>query len=347
VTAGELHRALEAARAGTRRMSLPAVWNVFCACAPHLRGHPEARAELARHLTALAEDGALRLPRSSRLYDRAQVPPLPHWIELGTAAESPSARARAANLPWHPALDFVRRLPRMSERDLEDLICVQRFLAEGGDAPILTMRERSLRVFGDDKRLESLARGPLFREGRLSHALLRCRPVRLPFVFRDFEHGDEALIIENKDTFHSACAARSSLPHSRMRWIVFGHGHTIHAAIESMLEWSAPPGRILYFGDIDRRGLEIPQALAEIVVALRGLPALECAARFYERLLANAKNSRRQLAGGKATEEEARAIAAWLPAPLAEAAAVVLIRGSRLPQEWVVASDFESLLGGA
>lgn len=340
MNAEELLRALDGARGQARRVRLPRVWSAFFDCAPHLRGHPDARAELCRHLNALAEGGRLRLPKSARLYDRAQLPPLPTWVELDGEAASPSARARAAEIAWHPALAFVRRLPRLGQRELEDLLRVQQFLAEGVDGPVLTARERSLRLFDDEKRLEEIARGPLFRDGRLSFALLRCRPVTLPFVFRDFGAGDRALVIENKDTFFSACRARGALPRSSVRWIVFGHGNAIHASIESMLEWTALPGQILYFGDVDRRGLEIARGLDAIVRALGRLPALECAVPLYERLFANAVQSKRPLAGGRCTDGEARATVSWLPTHLAERAVPVLSAATRLPQEWVTESDF-------
>jgi len=344
MNAEHLLRALDGGRSQSRRVRLPRIWSAFFDCAPHLRGHPDARSELSRHLTALAAEGSLRLPRGARLYDRAQLPPLPQWIELAAGVSSPSARARAAEIAWHPALAFVPRLPRLAERELEDLRRIQAFLAEGDDGPILTARERSLRVFDDDKRLEEITRGPLFRNGRLSYALLRCRPVPLPFVFRDFDDGDEALVIENKDTFFSACQARRSLPRSSVRWIVFGHGNAIHASIESMLEWTELPRRLIYFGDVDRRGLEIARGLAPIIRSMDRLPLLESAIALYERLFASASQSRRRLTGGRCRDEDARAIASWLPTHLAKLALPVLLSASRLPQEWVTESDFRECL---
>lgn len=341
----EFLRALDGTRGQARRVRLPLVWRAFFDCAPHLRGHPDARAELSGHLSALAEGGRLRLPRSTRLYDRAQLPPLPEWVELGGEAPSPSARGRAAEIAWHPALAFVSRLPRLAARDLEDLLRVQRFLAEDVDGPVLTARERSLRLFDDEKRLEQIARGPLFRDGRLSYGLLRCRPVTLPFVFRDFGAGDRALVIENKDTFFSACEARLSLPGSSVRWIVFGHGNAIHASIESMLQWPELPRRLHYFGDVDRRGLEIARGLDAIVRALGRLPALECAVELYDRLFASASASRRPLGGGHCRDAEASSVASWLPLHLADRAIPILRAATRLPQEWVTESDFRDYLG--
>jgi len=52
-----------------------------------------------------------------------------------------------------------------------DDLLIQRFLREGGrSAPIVPIKERSLDLFGDEKRLDALSATSLFAEGRLTCA---------------------------------------------------------------------------------------------------------------------------------------------------------------------------------
>lgn len=98
-----------------------------------------------------------------------QRPPLPRWVRLPRSAGGPTPQERAAQIPWHPKLRFARRLPRLTEGELWALLRCQRFLSQmTQEEPILTARERSLRLFDDEKRLDALSRGQLFEPGRLS-----------------------------------------------------------------------------------------------------------------------------------------------------------------------------------
>lgn len=65
------------------------------------------------------------------------------------------------------------------------------------------MRERSLELFGDEKRLEALLGGQMFWEGRLTLSLLRCRRVHPPSAWRQVGAGPWALVAEKHDTFYS------------------------------------------------------------------------------------------------------------------------------------------------
>lgn len=330
---------------GARRVTLPRVWRAFHQAFSHRRSHPEARAELAGLLRALAEDGALRLPRAARGYDQVLRPRLPLWIGVPAAPHGETALQRAARQPWHPALDFVRALPRLAEGELRDLLLCQRFLARvEDDEPELTARERSLRLFGDEKRLDRVRQGQLFQPGRLSAALLRCRFVHVPFVSTDFGGAPgDALILENADTYHSACAARRALGRGP-RWILFGCGNAILKSAASLRDLTGVPARLLYFGDLDWRGLEIAWELARIVDGMGGLPPLRCAAGCYQRLceflLSRAHSQARQIHG----EVRREALLELLPATLRDLVAARLEEGSRWAQEWISQPEWLVLL---
>jgi hypothetical protein len=78
--------------------------------------------------------------------------------------------------------------------------------------------------------------------------------------------------------------------------------------------------KIYYFGDVDRRGLEIPHQLARDLAPQRILLPLISA---YEFLF-------RETASGNIPIPES---CLWLPEPLAKSAATIIAGGNRIPQE--------------
>lgn len=346
MTEERLRKALEARRDGRARMPLDTLWEAFHEAFPHLRGHPEARARLRRMLDGLVRREQLRFPKTSALFDRIQAPPLPKWVQWPRPAHRRTPRERAAAVAWHPRLAEVPDLPGLTEAELEAASRIQRFLAQPDEGSWLTVRERSLRLFGDDKRLEELAKGRLFGPGRLELAHLRCRLVHLPVVSREVGPGDGALIIENKDTFDSACRALERLEASGgFRWVLFGAGHAINRSICSLLDWEERPGRLVYFGDLDARGLEIAIQLGETSATL-GLPAVECAGWLYEALVATARRMRLDLRGRHPAAARLDDLALWLPASIRASVVELLGRGGRWPQEALTEAELARLLLG-
>jgi hypothetical protein len=326
-----------------RRIPLDGIWTLFYEQNPRLRGHPTARRELWSILGTLVESRALRLPRGGSLYDRVQEPPLPRWVELPPPLDAERAIDRASRTAWHPNLEFVRTLPRLADEELEALLAIQRWLPKATDhEPLLTVRERSLRIFGDDKRLERLSEGRLFSNERLTFQMLRCRQVHVPFVLRDFGTGNAALVIENKDTYYSACEARACVESSSVRWIIFGSGKALFKSIYSLLDWPQPPKRLLYFGDLDRAGLEIATGVASIVATLDSLPPLACAESLYRIVIDRASaEAIAPLTSSPHKELE------WLAPNLRTAVSSLLAANGRWPQEWVTAPDFVEWLPDA
>lgn len=337
---------LEVERAASgRRVTLTDVWATFQRVKPHLAGSVHARTELFELLRDLAEAGAVRLPRQKGCYDAVQRPPLPKWIQL--PAPTPTIRAckRAAQVGWHPALAFVPRLQRLSDEELAELLAVQAFLREYPDPPVTTVRERSFELFGDEKRLEALAKGRLFQAGRLSFALLRCFEVRTPCVYRDLGAGSGALIIENKDTFYSACeAVRRIGPVSHVRWVIFGSGKAVLTTLDSVNDWPTRPERAWYFGDIDAAGLEIALQVARLAQAWNSPLPVACPSALYRSLFARAATRARPASrsGSAVSERRASELAAWVPQDIRPAVTSLLVRGGLWPQEAVTAPLLEA-----
>lgn len=325
-----------------RRVLLKDVWAAFQRARPYLGGSVHARTELFEALNELANSGAVRLPRQNSCYDSVQQPPLPKWIQLSAVAPTVRPRERAAQVAWHPALGFVTKLEQLSDCELDELLAIQAFLRDNPEPFSVTVRERSFELFGNEKRLEDLAKGRLFALGRLSLSLLRCAEVRTPCVYRDLGSGTDALIIENKDTFHSACEAVQRLGgHSPVRWVVFGSGNAILTTLESLNDFPTRPERAWYFGDIDATGLEIAVQVVQLARTWNPPLAVECAAPLYRSLVERAMKRGLGLSGSAIPRSRAEALAEWLPPEIRSAAMDLLVRGGSWPQEAVTSPLLE------
>jgi hypothetical protein len=342
--ATKLLGALTERRGRRRRLRLEAIWETFRELFPHRRGDPDERGELCRLLDLLSTEGRLTLPKTSSRYDRVRSPPLPLWVEWPKEERPPSPRELAEGRAWHPRLAFVPMTPGLTEPELEAARQIQRFLARAEAEPILTVRERSLRLFGDDKRLEELIKGRLFGLERLDLEILRCREIHLPVVFRDLGEGAWALILENKDTFHSACRAVERLGSEALfRWVVFGAGHAINRSVLSLLDWPERPERLFYFGDLDARGLEIAHQLVATVEPI-DLPHVEIAGWLYEALVGSAGAMDLDLRGRRCASTELNGLVSRLPVSIRAAVSELLAQGGRWPQEALTEGELVGLL---
>jgi hypothetical protein len=192
---------------------------------------------------------------------------------------------------WAPELPFAHTV--RDARQLHVLLLVQQFLAEGGRGrPIVPIKERSIELFGREKRLEMLKDGWLFEPRRLSLELLRCFLVPPPLLWES--PGGETrscpvLVLENHNTYHSF--ARWNRAASCYAAVVFGNGDAFKSGAAGLVEvvrslsWD---GRLFYFGDLDPEGLIIPLA-ASATLSTVEMPALQPHHGCYRKLLARAK----------------------------------------------------------
>jgi hypothetical protein len=316
---------------GRARIGVESYTAAFLAAEPSLVTSPERRARLAAAIQELVEVGRVRV---SRALDRTELPPLPRFILLPGRAVDPAVGMEAAAYPWRPELAWAARLPlRRSEFDA--LRAIQVFLRDQvTDAAVVPAGERSLELFGDEKRLDNLRRNRrLFAPGRLSMEMLRARSYAPPFAYRRVGVGPVALVLENVTTYHSVLA---NLPgDSPVGLVVFGAGGNFGASVCYLLELMADGvasaiREIRYFGDLDRRGLEIPVAAGAAAREV-GLPAVRPAIGLWSRLLREGRP------GPQAPLDAPTAarLVAWLPSSLRAAARDRLISGVRLAQEAV------------
>lgn len=318
----------------TQRIELEALYGAAVAFDRSLATAPTARSEIRDALNELVAAELVVLPSSPRHFDTRDVPPLPLWVRR-PPRERVIRETRDVRV-WPTALEAAGRIATRQD-EIGLLETVAAFLRDGGASrPTVPMRERSLELFGDEKRLDRLTATRLFTSGALTLELLRCRSVPIPFVSQwvpgvPDPRGTALLIAENHHTYtsllettrHSAAAGGPG------RHVGYGTGGQFPSAVLSVPLLVPRPDRIVYFGDVDLKGLQIPAA-ANASANQAGLPAVVPAVPLYGLLFdTHHRRPAKRVPAAAATEA-----AAWL-GPLAERACDALTSGFRLPQEAV------------
>jgi hypothetical protein len=322
-------------RAGKGVRVLPADYReAFADVCPTLAAE-EFRIRLAALCEELEAEHLISLPRSKRLYDRAGAAKLPAWIDVAKdATTAETLPVDPAAFPWAPELRFACDI--RDARQLDVLVRIQNFLSTGGRMrPMVPAKERSVELFGEEKRLEKLRNSTLFGEGRISLDLLRCFVVLPPLVFEALAPAKNLrpiLVLENYSTYHTF--ARWNQSAQVYEAVFYGNGDTFETAsaglvdVTRQMNWD---GRAFYFGDLDVKGVLIPIAASETLDSVR-FPKLRPQTGCYRRLLDRAKEV--ELPTGARTRLPT-VCDEWLGGELSHEANSWLDRGKRLPQELV------------
>jgi hypothetical protein len=215
------------------------------------------------------------------------------------------------------------------------------------------LRERALEVFGcfgdesdfpePEKALDNTKRGPLFGDSARLHAVLATRDVPAPLLtkrhldlqevgqgfYQRIGQGDVLLVVENSATWWSVVHA---LPQEHdIGHIAWGLGRSFVSSVRSISEENGISS-VLYFGDLDRSGVEIPRDAAR-VARDRRLPPVRPAVHLYADLLDIGRSFPSKEA--PVVPERAAALVSWLDPEHQAAAAELLVTGRRIAQEWV------------
>lgn len=291
---------------------------------PHSQGDLNLRERLVVILHDLAEAGYVRLPRQSnrRGYDYSERTPLPRFVNRLN-----SRKAIPKSTFWRPELAFAQNLPGIWH---EELVAIQNWLRNrGAEAPCVALRERSVEIFGDEKRLDGMLGTKLFAVGRLSLNLLKCYLPTVPIYIESIDadqHVRPLLVIENHTTFETL--RKWNQHHRRYSAVAFGAGTAFISSCQSLrsnLQRQGCSGVALYFGDVDPKGLWIPaRSSQESGIEISPEHTL------YELLFRKARDQ--FLVAHDPFPFEADLLD-WLPQNLREEAAQCLNRGRRLPQE--------------
>jgi hypothetical protein len=322
------HRELLELSNGKLRLDLDVLRQAFQRLHPELAATPTARGKLREMLDRLQLDERLELPKGRDNWDSSALPALPRWARLAheeVSDEKPDLRA----FPWAPELRFLASArPFVPLSDLQKL---QAFLASGGRSkPLVPVKERSLEIFEDEKRLDQLVRGStLFGDGRLTLETLRCFVVAepLPWAPGSSREGP-VLVIENASTWHSYC--RWNAEQKVFSAVVYGCGNRFVDGILSMRSIFDSIGgvrSVLYFGDLDPQGVLIPQEASSRAQAA-GLPEICPHLWSYHQLLSLGRDRGQPWEG----EPPSSMLCDWL-GTCAEQTRQLFAAGRRLAQE--------------
>ena len=300
----------------------------------------EARNEAFRDARALESAGLVELRTERyRPYQIERVivpftaePRLREWFSDELPAK-PEINFNPAAVAWAKKLAFLATA--RTAVGPEDLLKLNAFLLNHYQTlPVVPIKERSLQVFGDEKRLDALQSTSLFRNGRLDlKDDLRCEIVGEPLGWKrgPAEAGTRpVIVIENAGTWHSYC--RWNAERKFFSAVVYGCGNRFADGVQYLADIFAElrgPRRVLYFGDLDPQGLSIAQAASGRAQAA-GLPAIEPHLWSYGQLLTLGAGHSQPWEG----ETPPSSLCDWLQS-LAEPARQLFATNRRLAQEHV------------
>jgi hypothetical protein len=300
----------------------------------------ELRAEAFREAKELQAAGQVDLKTVRyRPYqiERIVIPfaaePLLRELFAGELSASPDPRFDFASVKWASQLAFLTSESVTVAPD--DLLRLNEFfLKEARTQPVVPIKERSLALFGDEKRLDALVSTSLFRADRLDWVRdLKCEIIGEPLAWKrgpaEAASGP-VIVIENAATWHSYC--RWNAERKLFSAVVYGCGNRFVDGFRFLPDIFRELGglrRILYFGDLDTRGLQIPQEAAVLAQNL-GLPPVEPHLWSYRQLLKLGTGQGQPYDGDAASPE----LCNWL-GDCAEPARQLFAAGHRLAQEHV------------
>lgn len=255
------------------------------------------------------------------------------WGEaFGFTPPTDEEARQVREFPWVPELAFLREarvnLPFDELRRLNDFL-----RPDGVKRPVVPIKERSLQLFNDEKRLDVLADSVLFREGRLTLAQLRCEVVAEPLAWKRGPAEAAAqpvIVLENAATWHSY--ARWNQETAQFSAVIYGGGNRFVdgvAFLSEIFRELGGPRRVFYFGDLDAAGLRIPRRASARALML-GLPPVEPHVWSYYRLLESTANFAQPAGDEAATLTDCE----WL-GELAGAAHALCGANRRLAQEHI------------
>jgi Uncharacterized protein conserved in bacteria C-term(DUF2220) len=322
---------LKLLQAGTRkRVPLADLRQHYFSLYPDVQNSPDRGARLLEALRQLEAAGALSLPAAGS-WEKVGVPPLPQWVLL--KREPKAASKDLGSVTWAPELGFW---PELRPGQLESLAPINEFLLRRrGSLLVVPIKERSLEIYGDEKRLDGMCSGDSLFGGRLQLATLGCFRVPQPLPYRQADApGKPVLVVENHNSFWSF----GEWNHQAKRYaaVVYGSGEAFRLtgrALQQVL-YEVGGNGAEYLGDLDPKGVRIPGDFNR--TAETGSPLVRPAMDFYRWLLANGRRRHRP----ECSTFDASSSAAWLGDDLAAQVADLWRDERWIPQE---ALGFEQL----
>ncbi|KLU60192.1 hypothetical protein CEB3_c36230 [Peptococcaceae bacterium CEB3] len=261
-----------------------------------LGGYPA----FAAVIEALCREGTLQAVKASR--SNGRTPALSNRYRKVSGVLSEESLGKL--LGMHPLIksEAYRKFPQTFTEDEAYLKALDAFLKNPGLKASLeqgiSANERSFQIFRDEKFLLSSQGRTFLQRVGLNLEDLSCYVTCEPFFYVDYRQvspseqssslpgvpvAHTALIVENKDTFHSIKRAWRAggrrLGEQDFDLLIYGEGRKIvssFAFVEDIQGISPENLRVLYFGDLDPEGLDIFGALATAFPDYRIEPLVFC-----------------------------------------------------------------------
>lgn len=325
----EFFKKLDASK--RKRVPLDEVKRVYYSLYPEVQNSPERQALLLQALRDLASQRLLTLPAPGS-WEKVGSPPLPTWVALVREAQVTDTSGYS-EVPWVPELGFW---PKLKPMQLADAKAINDFLLRRRDSltPV-PIKERSLEIFGDEKRLDALRKGTSLFIGRLPLTALGTFVVPLPLPYRQASTpGKPLLVVENHNSFWSFGEWNQTA--KRYSAVVYGAGEAFRSTGQALGQVLLEVGGLgaEYLGDLDPKGVGIPLDFNRESDAqgLQVRPALD----LYRWLLAHGRTREKPECRGLAAESAT----AWLGPELGETLTELWAQELWIPQE---ALGFEQL----
>jgi hypothetical protein len=301
---------------------------------PTFVSDPAARQRLHSSLTELQNRLEISWPKTRTGFDTRALPELPRWV-----ARQPDKKAPTPAPPprvWPSVLERAARIAtRADEREL--LTAIATWMASNPNPAVVPMRERSLDITGDEKRLDRLRTTRLFSTGALTLDMLSCAPPLLPFASTHIAgHGPtQTLVAENSATYQSLTQTLQTLPETARSdtHIVWGAGRQFPISAEQILMLDPAPVSCHYFGDIDLAGLQIALDADTTIFRVTGTHLLP-ASRLYRAALTFG-TPRPDPSNKSSANAEHERLLHWMPDAIRADVAELLRTRTRIPQESV------------
>ncbi|MDZ5455303.1 Wadjet anti-phage system protein JetD domain-containing protein [Azohydromonas lata] len=318
-----------------RRIVLEELKRLFYTSHPEFQNSPDRGAQLLLALRELQAQGRIALPAAGS-WERTGAPPLPRWVLLARDEAPAPAAEDYARVPWVPELGFWTELKPAqlpAARALNDFLLRRR-----ASLVRVPVKERSLEIFGDEKRLDALRSGDHLFGGRLSLHTLGAFVVPPPLPYRPAAApGRPVLVVENHDSFWSFGEWNQHA--RRYAAVVYGAGEAFRssgAALGQVLREVRASGAE-YLGDLDPKGLRIPMEFNR--AALPAGPQVAPALPAYRWLLDHGRTRDK----AQCADADVDVACRWLDPDLGQRLAALWRAGQWIPQE---ALGYEQLMAG-
>ena len=246
----------------------------------------------------------------------------------------------------HPDINIQFYLDHPSRvlADREKLIAIDRFLRTKASLEEISLNERSLEIFGDEKLLSSSQGRMLLKRTGLDNRKLNFYFTNEPFFYVDFRNLSKErniLIVENKDTFYSLWRvfreAGSSIKGVEYSLLIYGEGKKIISSLSFANEVLGIPTAFdyHYFGDLDREGVNILSSLITSYPELNISPSATLYAALLESNRLVAYRTHQRLAHNAIS-----IVSHFLDSSIVDTIAKLMEDEFFIPQEALTRSDF-------